>query len=89
MPSAEPYCNGDGRQSTSMTSLDVPIAIVGVACRFAGDATGPEKLWDMLASGRNGWAPIPESRFATKGLYHPNGEKIGSVREIDARCGSL
>ena len=62
-----------------MASSDIPIAIVGMACRFSGDATGPEKLWDMLASGRSGWSEISETRFAIKGLYHPNGERIGSV----------
>lgn len=58
---------------------DPVIAIVGMACRFAQDATSPSRLWDMLATGQDGWSEIPESRFATKGLYHPNGEKIGSV----------
>lgn len=63
-----------------MASTDVPIAIVGMGCRFSGDATSPEKLWDLLASGRSGWSEIPKSRFAIDGLYHPNGEKSGSVR---------
>ena len=62
-----------------MASSDAPIAIVGMACRFSGDATEPEKLWDMLVEGRNGWSETPESRFANEGLYHSNREKIGSV----------
>ncbi|KAK0617489.1 hypothetical protein B0T14DRAFT_484399 [Immersiella caudata] len=86
MPSAEPQRNGNGdhresapASSTPVAGSDVPIAIIGLGCRFAGDATGPEKLWDMLASGRNGWTPIPDSRFATKGLYHENGERTGTT----------
>lgn len=70
---------GDRRGFEAMESTNVPIAIVSMACRFSGDATNPEKLWDMLANGRSGWSEIPQSRFATNGLYHPNGEKIGSV----------
>lgn len=66
-----------------MDSVDTPIAIIGMACRFSGDVTSPEKLWGLLSSGRSGWSEIPEKRFATKGLYHPNKEKIGSVRSED------
>lgn len=29
-----------------------PIAIIGMACRFPGDATSPSKFWDLLKSGR-------------------------------------
>jgi acyl transferase domain-containing protein len=62
-----------------MASTDTPIAIVGMACRFSGAANNPEKLWDLLSDGRSGWSEIPEERFATKGLLHPDGQKIGSV----------
>jgi acyl transferase domain-containing protein len=56
-----------------------PIAIIGLSCKFAGDASCPEKLWEMLAEGRNGWSEIPSSRFNVKGAYHPNHEKISTV----------
>lgn len=29
-----------------------PVAIVGLACRFPGDATSPSKFWDLLKSGK-------------------------------------
>ena len=32
----------------------VPIAIVGMACRFAGDVSSPESLWKMCVEGRSG-----------------------------------
>ncbi|KAL7906095.1 putative polyketide synthase [Trichoderma velutinum] len=55
-----------------------PIAIIGMSCKFSGGATDPEKLWDLLASGRTGWSEIPEERFNLKGVYHPNNERIST-----------
>ncbi|KAL5002552.1 hypothetical protein BDV10DRAFT_202156 [Aspergillus recurvatus] len=56
-----------------------PIAIIGLSCRFAGSADSPEKLWEMLAEGRNAWSEIPESRFNHKAVYHPDSEKLGTT----------
>lgn len=49
-----------------------PIAIVGSACRFSGDANSPSKLWELLQKPRNIRREIPDSRFSVKGFYHPN-----------------
>lgn len=62
-----------------MASKDVPIAIIGMSCKFAGGVDSPDKLWAMCAEGRNGWGKIPESRFNIDGFYHPNGEKADTV----------
>ncbi|RHZ48345.1 hypothetical protein CDV55_100373 [Aspergillus turcosus] len=56
-----------------------PIAIIGMGCRFSGNAASPEKLWDMLTKGENGWSQIPKSRFWVEGLYHPNSERVGTT----------
>lgn len=58
----------------------MPIAIVGMACRFGGSVTSPSKLWELCAAGKDGWSPIPETRFDVKSLYHPNSTKSGRVR---------
>ncbi|KAG6022008.1 Type I Iterative PKS [Claviceps sp. Clav32 group G5] len=53
------------------------IAIVGMSCRLSGDVSTPEDLWTMISRSRDGWGPIPESRFSTDAYYHPNPQKKG------------
>ncbi|KAJ5893428.1 hypothetical protein N7495_005119 [Penicillium taxi] len=60
-------------------SRSVPIAIIGMGCRFAGDATSPENLWKMLEEGRSAWSEIPPSRFNLEGWYHPSQENISTT----------
>ena len=67
-----------------MTPLDAPgapapIAMVGMGCRFGGGATDPQKLWKLLEEGGSAWSKIPPSRFNVGGVYHPNGQRVGSV----------
>ncbi len=41
---------------------DEPVAIVGIACRFPGEATSPEGLWWHLSSGTDVIGPLPQDR---------------------------
>lgn len=54
-----------------------PIAIVGTACRFAGDATSASKLWELLREPRDVRRGIPDERFSARGFYHPNNAQHG------------
>jgi acyl transferase domain-containing protein len=56
-----------------------PIAIVGMSCRFGGDVTNPSELWNLCASGGDGWSPIPGGRFDAESLHHPDGQRLGRV----------
>ncbi|KAF4773364.1 hypothetical protein HER10_EVM0012121 [Colletotrichum scovillei] len=56
-----------------------PIAIVGMGCRFAGDATSPSKLWDLLSSPREVAQDIPPTRFNIDRFYHPNPTHHGTT----------
>ena len=56
-----------------------PIAIIGMSCKFSGGATNPERLWDLIASGKTGWSEIPADRFDLKGVYHHNHERTSTV----------
>lgn len=56
-----------------------PIAIVGSACRFPGDATCPSKLWDLVKEPRDVLSAIPTSRFNAAAFYHPDGSHHGTT----------
>jgi len=49
-----------------MKRVSTPIAIVGMACRFAGKADSPDRLWRNIESKRSGIEPIPENRWASE-----------------------
>ncbi|TRX93533.1 hypothetical protein FHL15_005505 [Xylaria flabelliformis] len=55
-----------------------PIAIIGIGCRFPGEATSPSKLWELLKQPRDLSKKVPEDRFSPDGFYHSNGEHHGA-----------
>ena len=84
---AKPLCNGDhpdGNLNGNLSGADhpVPIAIVGMSCRFAGDATCPSKLWEVCVNGKSAWSPVPADRFDADAIYDPDPEKPGRVSWI-------
>lgn len=48
-----------------------PIAVIGVATKFPGEAETFESLWRFLLRGRSAWKPFPEDRIGP-GHYHPD-----------------
>ncbi|MFC5216731.1 beta-ketoacyl synthase N-terminal-like domain-containing protein, partial [Streptomyces coerulescens] len=60
------------------TPSDEPIAVVGMACRFAGDADSPEALWQLLLDGTDAVTPLPDDRgWDIEGRYDPSGTAPG------------
>ncbi|KAK3936681.1 lovastatin diketide synthase LovF [Diplogelasinospora grovesii] len=66
----------------STTDSNMPIAIVGMSCRFAGDVDNPEKLWELVSEGRSAWSEIPSSRFSIDGVLHANADKLNATNVI-------
>ena len=54
-----------------------PIAIVGMACRFPGDAEDLDGFWDVLAAGRNMVSALPADRFDLDALYDADPDAPG------------
>jgi acyl transferase domain-containing protein len=57
----------------------IPIAVVGVSFRGPGDATGVEKLLQMVAEGRESRSQIPAQKWNSGGFYHPDPSRYGTV----------
>lgn len=57
--------------------MNEPIAIIGNACRLAGNATSPSKLWGLLQDPEDLLREIPDERFNNRGFYHPNNAHHG------------
>ena len=60
-----------------------PIAIVGIGCRFPGEANTTSKLWNVLREPPNTAKEILTERFNLDRFYHPDGSHHGTcnVRE--------
>ncbi|RJE26768.1 polyketide synthase [Aspergillus sclerotialis] len=56
-----------------------PIAVVGIANRFPGEATNPSRFWDLLSKAREAWSVVPESRFNQKAFWHPDKGHRGTI----------
>jgi myxalamid-type polyketide synthase MxaE and MxaD len=56
-----------------------PIAIIGMACRFPGDAHTPEAFWELLEQGRDGVREVPPGRWDVDAHYDPDPDAPGKM----------
>ncbi|TDZ14445.1 Highly reducing polyketide synthase ZEA2 [Colletotrichum orbiculare MAFF 240422] len=61
-----------------MSTPDDAVAIIGVACRFPGDASSPEKFWDLLVSKRDTYG-LPPNRWNPDAFHHPGTDKLHTM----------
>ena len=46
-----------------------PIAVVGIGCRFPGNADGPDSFWRLLHDGVDAITEVPADRWDAGALY--------------------
>ncbi|HET9875432.1 MAG TPA: type I polyketide synthase [Mycobacterium sp.] len=49
---------------THHRSMDEPIAVIGLGCRFPGAITGPDTFWEFLCEGNSTVGEVPPARWA-------------------------
>ncbi|NEO90107.1 MAG: SDR family NAD(P)-dependent oxidoreductase [Moorea sp. SIO3G5] len=55
------------------------IAIIGMGCRFPGNANTPESFWQLLSSGQDAVREIPPERWDIDYCYHPDPDTPGKM----------
>ncbi|MFI9588030.1 amino acid adenylation domain-containing protein [Streptomyces sp. NPDC052236] len=59
-------------------AADDPVAIVAMACRYPGDVTSPDELWQLLANEIDAVSDFPKDRgWDLEGIYDPERGKPG------------
>src|ERR1700722_19359957 len=57
----------------------VPLALVGVGCRFSGGAGGPASFWRPPPDGVNAIGQGPADRWRADAFYDPDPRKLGKL----------
>jgi len=62
----------------SSATVDEPVAIVGMGCRFPGGVDSPQGLWNMVADARDVVSEFPADRgWDLNGLFDPDPDAMG------------
>ncbi|MBT9548719.1 MAG: AMP-binding protein [Candidatus Sericytochromatia bacterium] len=61
-----------------------PVAILGLACRFPGNANDPDRFWHNLLTGQDAITVPPEARFGAAGASATDAFKGGYLADIQA-----
>ncbi len=56
-----------------------PIAIVGMGCRFPGNANTPESFWQLLMAEIDAVGEAPANRWDQRQFYHPDPTRPGKM----------
>ena len=56
-----------------------PLAIIGMACRFPGDADDTEAFWRLLSEGRDAVGEVPAERWDVDAYFDPDSNQPGKM----------
>ena len=56
-----------------------PIAVIGMGCRFPGDASDPERFWRLLVNRVDAIGEVPADRWSVDALYDPDPAAPGKM----------
>src|SRR6476646_763503 len=59
----ESESTADASGPSDRGSVDEPIAVIGLGCRFPGEISGPDALWQFLCEGRSSITEVPADRW--------------------------
>lgn len=73
------------RNTQGRGSINEPVAVIGVGCRFPGDIDGPERLWDFLTEKKCAITAYPDRGFTNAGTFAESGGFLKDVAAFDNR----
>lgn len=73
------------RNTQGRGSINEPVAVIGVGCRFSGDIDGPERLWDFLTEKKCAITAYPDRGFTNAGTFAESGGFLKDVAGFDNR----
>lgn len=71
------------RNTQGRGSINEPVAVIGVGCRFPGDIDGPERLWDFLTEKKCAITAYPDRGFTNAGTFAESGGFLKDVAGFD------
>ncbi|MCE7987757.1 MAG: SDR family NAD(P)-dependent oxidoreductase [Caldilinea sp. CFX5] len=66
-------------RQTTHDALTEPIALVGIGCRFPGNADTPAAFWQLLRNGVDTARPLPADRWNVADYYDPTPNTPGKM----------
>lgn len=83
---AEPDADVESVLDSGGSTLDEPIAVIGMGCRLPGDIHGPDALWQFLAEGRSAVTEVPPHRWEP---YNDGSPEVAAAIDGTTRWGSF